>query len=429
MNIVKSAKVVILIFAIVLVFIIGLWIGKFWQRPAVTSSVSTQSTNQNSNAEQSKVSATQIEQLTGADRAGKQLSAGHCTGTDKPKLTHLPMDSQDFGFILPYGLMIGGHVTPVDHQYFSPIVFDSKPSTYNVYAMADSTLVGVSTRQHLGQGQNKNITVTDYRLVFSVSCRLLYYYDLINSLAPGLEEKFNDPANSSGVRVTSGDLIGKIGGQTLDFAVWDTEKPLSGFVVPKRYEGEAWKIYTADPLDYYTDDVKAQALAKYVRMQEPRSGKIDYDQDGKLIGNWFQVGTNGYAGPIGHGESGYWNGHLSISPYFLDPNSFLISIGNWPSQASQFAAKESGPDPAMVDPDTGLVKYNLVEYRNYVSSGLQWDNMTLPNSPISMHKLSSIQGCILLEMMGPRSLKAQAFKGKGCASVSGFTADATMYER
>ena len=53
-----------------------------------------------------------------------------------------------------------------------------------------------------------------------------------------------------------GQLIGKIGKQTLDFAVWDTEKPLSGFVIPEHYEREPWKIYTANPFDYFTDEIK-----------------------------------------------------------------------------------------------------------------------------------------------------------------------------
>ncbi len=376
----------------------------------------------------STVDVNQSTQLTAADQAGQQLSANHCTGTDKPKLTHLPMDPADFAFILPYGLMIGGHATPVDHQYFTPIVFDSPPSTYNVYAMADSTLVGLQTRTHKGQGQNSSIDVKDYRLIFAVSCRLLYYYDLVNSLVPGLEEAFNNPDNRAGVPVTSGQLIGKIGGQTLDFAVWDTDKPLTGFIVPEHYRAEEWKIYTADPLNYYSDDVKAAALEKYVRVAEPRSGQIDFDVDGQLIGNWFQVGTNGYGGLLG-GKGEYWTGHLSFAPYFLDPSGWTMSIGNWPGGATQFADLDGTPDPATVDVNTGLVKYELVQYRDYKANGQQWDNMTWPNSPISLHRLSFVQGCLLVQMTGTREVKAEAFKGSACASVGAFSDQATHYER
>ncbi len=420
-------NIIIVSLAVVIVGLIGYVV--LSQRNTSPAGTTNQTTNSTSNT---KGTANQSDQQKAADQAGKQISGGHCTGTDKPKLTHLPMDPADFAFILPYGLMVGGHVTPVDHQYFSPIIFDSPPSTYNVYAMADSQLVGVQTRTHQGQGQNKSIMVTDYHLIFSVSCRLFYYYDLVNSLATGLEDAFNDMNNHNGVHVTSGQLIGKIGGQTLDFAVWDTEKPLTGFIVPEHYARESWKIYTADPLDYYADDIKAAALAKYVRTAEPLSGKIDYDIDGKLIGTWFKQEANGTTtGYAGTGENDYWTTHLSFSPYFLDPSGFLISIGNWPKPdgASQFASKEDGPNPADVDVSTGLVKYNLVRFDDYKANGQRWDNMTFPNSPISLHKLSSVEGCMLAQMTDTRTLKAEAFNGKNCSLVTGFTSAATIYIR
>ncbi len=367
--------------------------------------------------------------LPAADQAGLQLSANRCKGTEKPKLTHLPMRFEDFSVILPYGLMVGGHVTPVDHQYFSPTNFQSPPDTYDVYAMADAHIVGITTRQHPGFGQSANVTVTDYRIVFSMSCRLLYYYDLVTSLAPDILAVYQAQGNAIDLPVSAGQLIGKIGGQTLDFAVWDTEKPLTGFIAPEHYSAETWKLYTADPLEYYTDAVKAQALQKYIRTAEPRSGKVDFDVDGTLIGNWFQQGTNGYNGLVGEGNGDYWVGHLAIAPYFLDPTHFLVSIGNWPGGAAQFATQENAPDPATVTPGTGLVKYSLVQWRDFKANGQQWDGMSYPNAKLTLHPLKDVQGCILLQMIGTRTLKAEAFKGKFCANVRAFTAAAVMYER
>ena len=379
-------------------------------------SLSTATSNTNANAN-----------LSDADLAGLMMSNQKCIGSDKPKFTHLPMDPKDVAFILPYGLMVGGHVTPVDHQYFSPIVFNSKTSTYNVYAMADSHLVDVQTRQHNGQGLNAGTTVTDYRLVFYVSCHLLYYYDLINSLEPGLEQEWK---NSGDVAVQSGQLIGHIGGQTLDFAVWDTDVTLPGLLVKSHYDRESWKQYTADPLNYYADDVKAQALGLYIRTAEPISGKIDYDVDGKLIGTWFKKEADGTTtGYAGTGQSDYWTTHLSISPYFLDPTGFLISIGNWPDGAAQFATKEGGPNPATVDVSTGLVKYTLVEFRDYLANGQAWDDMTHPSSAITLHPTATIKGCFLVQMTASREIKAEALKGKTCTQVSGFTTAAVSYIR
>jgi hypothetical protein len=98
----------------------------------------------------------------------------------------------------------------------------------------------------------------------------------VTSLAPDIkaeyDKKVKDGNASLDIAVKAGQLVGRIGGQTLDFAVWDTEKPLTGFIVPDHYQAEEWKLYTADPLDYYTPDLKALALSRYVRTAEPISG-------------------------------------------------------------------------------------------------------------------------------------------------------------
>lgn len=367
--------------------------------------------------------------LTAADQAGRELSAQRCTGTDKTLLTHLPMRPQDFSVILPYGLVVGGHVTPIDHQYFSPMDFQSAPDTYDVYAMGDARIVGIGTRQHAGFGKYANTTVTDYRLVFSISCRLFYYYDLVTSLAPDLKAAYEQQGNNIDFPVTAGQVIGKIGGQTLDFAVWDTDTHLTGFVNLDDYVGESWKQYTVDPLNYYTDELKTQALAKYVRTVEPRSGKIDYDVDGRLIGNWFAVGTNGYAGNCRNGCDGYWTGHLSIAPHYIDPTVDLASIGNWPGGASQFAIGPNDIDPAEVSPSSGPVKYTLVEYREQLPNGQLWNGSSFPTLPLKLHRYTDTKGCLMVQMTGDRTLDAEAFKGKACSAVTGFTDAVVHYER
>ncbi len=367
--------------------------------------------------------------LTPADLAGKSLSNQQCTGVDKPPLTTLPMAQDDFAYILPYGLMIGGHVTPVDHQYFSPTIFDSAPGTYPVVAMADSVLHGITTRTHAGQGSYKNQTITDYRMVFSLSCRLLYYYDLVNELAPGLQEQLN--ASNGKLAVRAGQVIGRIGNQTLDFAVWDTDKPLTHFLVPQHYDRESWKIYTADPLDYYDAPTKAKALSKTLRAVAPLSGRIDFDQDNRLIGNWFAANSDGSTtGYAGTGDGEYWVTHAAFAPHFLDPSQFVISIGNWPKPtgASQFISVEGSPDPANVEPATGLVKYTLANFEQRVQ-GQIWDGKSLPNGAISIVVQSGLKGCLLVQMLGAREMKAQAFPDQTCAAVNGFSNAAQRYIR
>lgn len=214
-----------------------------------------------------------------AEKAGRDLCGGKCTGNGPALLTAAPMRPEDFSIIVPYGSVVGGHVTPIDHQYFAPADFNSPRDAYEVYAMADSRLVEIQPRT--------NERGTEYRMVFSVTCTFLYYYDLVTSLAPDIKAVYDrSDRGRVDIRVKSGQLVGRIGGQTLDFAVWNTEKPLSGFIVPDHYKAEPWKIFTADPPDYYAPDLKALVLSRSVRTDEPLSGRIDYDVDGRLIGNW-----------------------------------------------------------------------------------------------------------------------------------------------
>lgn len=305
-----------------------------------------------------------------AIKAGKQLSGGKCEGSGPVKLTSSPMKQADIAMIIPYGLMVDGHVTPIDHQYFSPADFESAPDTYPVYALADGRITEIS---HRGESVgNRGKPSNDYRFVFAHSCTFLTYFDLVTSLAPDIQTEFDKHKTASGsfsqarldIPVKAGQLVGYIGGQTLDFAVWDTQKPLTGFITPDLYKAEQWKIYTADPLDYYTDEVKQLVLEKYLRTDAGKSGRIDWDIDGKLIGNWFVENSNGYEGDRGQGDGRYWRTQLAVAPDHLDPTYHMASFGTYreSGDGEQFIIKSAQPDPKEVSVASGLVKYELVKW-------------------------------------------------------------------
>lgn len=350
-----------------------------------------------------------------ARRVGKSLSGGKCEGEGVPyKLSHLPMDPGDFSIIIPYGAMIGDHVTPIDHQYFSPADYKSSKDAYPVYAMADSKIVDIEVHP------------TRIRLVFSITCTYFYYYDLVTSVEPKVNQK-NLP-----VEVKAGELIGRIGGQTLDFAVWDTTKKLSGFVIPEHYDGERWKIYTVDPFEYYTDDLKQKALERYVRTVEPVSGKIDHDVDGKLIGNWFLEGANGYGG--GGRLMDYFKAHLSFSPDVYDPSHFIVSVGSLSGEGQsedrmQHMTVTNSPFPSEVGVDNGLVKYDLVSWEYMTSSGMPWDKMSMVKGISAKPDKLQVFGCALVQMIEARKLKFETVVGKSCSGVSGFSNSSKIYER
>jgi len=364
--------------------------------------------------------------------AGKRLSNNGCEGEGVPyKLSVSPMKPDEFSIIVPYGLMTGGHVTPIDHQYFSPADYKSLPDAYEVRAMADSTIVDISARPRpFGQ---------EYRLVFAVSCTFLYYYDLVTSLTPDIQQAYAQASTDTGSRksinipVKAGELIGRIGGQTLDFAVWDTTKPLDGFIVPEHYDAEPWKAYTADPLDYYTEELKDFILTRYVRTVPPISGEIDYDVDGQLIGNWFLEGTGGYSGDRLAEDGSYWTTHLSFAPNHYVPDWFVVSIGDFEQgrgPGSQFVAVKNFPNPRDVSVESGLVKYDLSGWGYFDESGGVWDRSSLAESlTIRVNSSEGIQACALVQMLETRTIKFEVTRDQSCSEVTDFSPAAKIYTR
>lgn len=365
-----------------------------------------------------------------AVKIGKQFSNGGCQGNGKKLMTTSPMKPKDVRMILPYGTMVGGHVMPTSHQYLEPWDRTLGRDKYDVRAAMDATLYSISRRaQNVESGQARP---EEFQLWFAVSCTHFYYYDLMTSLSPNLKKAF-DQAKQQGdyasvkIQVKAGQVVGKIGGQTLDYGVWDTElPPAAGILVPKHYEWDGFRLYLADPLNYYTDELKQIMLSKYVRTAKPISGKVDYDVDGKLVGGWFLKGTGNMTG--GNSPQ-YWTGHLAIAPEYLDPTVYLISIGNFAGEEKQFSISRSAPDPKKVEVKTGLVKYDLLPWSHTKSDGTPWNWMQYSKGVKVVNAGHPSAGCALVQMIEPRKLKFEGFKGKPCASITGFTGAAKMYER
>lgn len=359
-----------------------------------------------------------------AHRKGKRLSNDQCQGMERKELGTLPMRPEDFSMIIPYGLVVGDHVTPIDHQYFSPSIFDSPRDLYEVRAMADAHLVDVQPRT--------KPDYTEYRLVFSISCRVFYYYDLVTSLSPEIKKEFDLTRNGLfpkplNIPIKEGQIVGRIGGQTLDFAVWDTEVSLPGFIDPRDYEEESWKIHTVDPLDYYSPKLKQEALTKYIRKIPPVSGKIDYDMDGRLIGNWFQEGSDGYRGTKARSIQGYSQTHLAVVPNHLDPSVYMASFGNFGGRFAQFAIKGE-PDPKDVGPDLGLIKYDLFNFRFIKEGGQEWDGKSLTANPRIRVSETSL-GCVLFQLISTRRLRVETLPNTACQNVSNFNQQSLIYYR
>jgi len=186
------------------------------------------------------------------------------------------------------------------------------------------------------------------------------------------------------------------------------------------------QIHHADPFDYFIDPVRSQMLEKNPRTVEPVGGKIDYDIDGRLVGNWFEEGREGY-------ESGTpdftTKGHLAIAYDNINPARVVLSFGaedeigithddcrgcGW-----VYGVKGNKPDPADVSVDSGLLKYELMGV----------EGATDPRGFRVSVNTDEVLGVFLVQMLDDRTIKGEVFPKKKASQVTGFTNNAKIYAR
>ncbi len=426
----RQRFVYILLILIIFIIVIGIFVlGKFVVKREDLNKASLLLRNKAATSIEKNIKEI-VSSDSNAVKIGKKFSNGACEGSGKRLMTTSPMKPEDIQMVLPYGTMVGGHVIPTSHGYVEPLDRNLGRDRYEVRAMADATLYSISRRaQNVESGEAKP---EEFQLWFAISCTHFYYYDLVTSLSPDLrkvfdQEKRRDNNAYINVQVKAGQVIGKIGGQTLDYGVWDTELHTApGVLVPKHYEWDGFRLYLADPLNYYTDELKKIMLSKYIRTAQPLSGKVDYDIDGKLIGGWFLEGTGELTGGS---TPNYWTNHLAIAPDYLDPTVYLISVGDFAGEPKQFSISRNAPDPKNVGVDTGLIKYDLLPWNYIKPDGTPWDRIHFTKGVKIINDGYQSFGCVLVQMLEARKLKFEGFGGKSCADINGFTIAAKIYER
>ena len=283
---------------------------------------------------------------------------------------------------IPYGMMIGGHVTPIDHAYLGISSLSKAQSERTdadwvaVTAPADGTILELSS---LG---NANTS----RVVINHGCNVYTVYMVLNK-PTGVLAKYVDELASRGsvklnIKVKAGDEFGRQRDNMLDFNVFDGTQWLSGFANPASYlTHDAWKPYTADFLPFFSDEIRSGIEKWMQKTSAPRVGKIDHDVIGAAAGNWFLDGTFGYGGnqnslfvnatsPIGggvvEGKNGYDWSHLAIAPHEVDTSQWIFSIGWWndpKGDATQalIVIGSGQVKPDKISASSGAVTYQLAQ--------------------------------------------------------------------
>jgi len=373
----------------------------------------------------------------------RMWSNGRCEGKGSIKFKNSPIAVGNLSFIFPMGKMASAHVTPTDHQYWIPIGVKStggltdEPEKFEIYAPADGYIVSVEhSTQAITEG-SKQPPQDDYRIIFEHSCTfyslLIHINKVKKELLDQITFKEDSPGHSSGfgrVRVKQGEVIGRSGVHQFDFAIINTQVTLPGFVKPQSYSAEPWKIHTVDSFDYFDEPLRSQLIAKSVRTVAPMGGKIDYDIDGKLVGNWFREGSGGYFGnTTDRGATGrYWDSHLSVVYDPIDPAKITISTGNFNGASAQFAVLGNLPNPKDVDEKSAIVKYELTGFDYQTSSGSTWDEKSFDKN-LKFKPGTQVRGVVLLQVLPAQKLKVEFFPNQAASQVSGFTPKSQIYER
>lgn len=356
-------------------------------------------------------------------------SNGRAVGKGLVRFSHSPMRLEDIQTIVPYGMMVGGHVCPIDHGYFYPKPAKPDGEHYDVLAPADGFIVVIGHRTQLTGSTERGREYDDYALTIEHSGTFYSQFDLLtkldqsvlDQLDAAVRERFArkqmGPPIQTRIAVKAGQVIGKVGGRLLDFGVVNTEVKLAGLLTPKLYGHYAWRVHVVDPFDFFDEPLKSQLLALSVRKVKPYFGKIDHDVDGRVIGNWFREGSGGYPGDR-RDPRGYWMGHLAFAPHHIDPTKIVVSIGDFGGRPAQYWVKGNAPDPAQAGEKDGVVKYELI-----------WGQLGNNGQRQLRHDADTAQGVVLSQVLPGRRLKFEAFPGKSGEQVAGFTAGAMIYER
>jgi len=325
---------------------------------------------------------------------------------------HAPVDLAGVSSYVPMG---EPNVMPKDHGGFPLKNAFVLPANVPVFAVASGVIIlaGHGTR-HINHpsAPNQGQAYDDYQLRLMISENVIVNYAHISALnfdvLPELESL---PADEVGrnfeIVVESGDILGWVGPHpAMDFSVTDRSLQLN-FLNPARYPGD--HIYSADIYSYFKSPLLDQMENIAARDAPPWGGKIDYDIEGRIIGNWFRPGTTSFI---------QWSRQLAIVYDHLSSNRIFIADGSpmndvpgieGPGAPDVWWVKGNAPRPETIGVSDGIVQYTLI----------------LPGPLPDESK--PVQGVMLVEMIDEGSIRVEVFKGS--LSATAFTTAARIYER
>lgn len=360
-------------------------------------------------------------------------------------LDALPIAVEDITVIQPMGELAQGHVVPGEHIgiNYRP---DPKTDGVKVFAPADGYIAMIERHQYIPE---KGFTskLRNYHVYLVHSCTLFTGFVHVTNLAPeilaasseasALDSGTVDSSSKNiwpNIPVKAGQVIGTANGfGLLGMVTVDLDTTITGYLNPKNYEAESWRLHSVAPFDYFPSELKTQLLAKNPRTLEPRGGKFDFDIEGKLVGGWLEPGSGGIKGSgaglkrCGNFPCPAQDGQVAFVYDYIDPTQLRVSIGhNWGlSSPTPYGVRGNSPNFKDIDDQAGVVRFELVPLLNR-----NRDHGIENEHPIfSQSDEARVLGTILVELTGNRQIKLEVFPGQSADEISGFTEAARTYER
>ncbi len=323
-----------------------------------------------------------------------------------------PVDLAGVRFMLPMG---EANVLPRDHGGFDLTEPYNFPASVPVLAVSD----GVITHASLGTRSVPPIpdapeaswgrTYDDHLLVLKVHESILVNYAHVTDFHPNLASRLgnlprDENAHSVAVEVSAGDTLGFVGPHgAMDFSITDFRLQLN-FLNPSRYPRK--HTFAAHVPDYFEEPIRTQLNSMSLRELPPRGGKVDYDVQGTIAGNWFLEGTTRFI---------QWSRQLAIVYDHIFGDRIIIADGSpmrdvpgieGPGYPDTWWVKGNAPLPETVGVADGVVRYDLL----------------IPDK----RDLETVRGTLLVQALEGDRIRVE-FREEGAPSA--FTSAARTYVR
>lgn len=296
--------------------------------------------------------------------------------------TVAPVDPASLDYIVPLGNMgPWAHTLPTDHVYFYRF---QPPGNLAVLAPAAGTI------DNIYPGVNGEVKVW-----VRVNGQFTYYFDHV-VLASGL---------ATGTHVDAGTVIGTAPGIAFDFAVRDMASPLA-FIAPTRYGMDT--LYGQSPLKYFAEPLRSQFYAKVARSGGDLDGRVNYDVDGSVSGNWFADDlpvTSSSSNDVNVGTR-----QLAFARDVRFPERLRVSVGGF-GFTGLYGVPPDAPEFSGVTPASGFVVFRLLETGE-------------PGGPPGVNQ----RGLLLVQMLDARRLRVEVVQDS-LARQAEFSDAAKIYVR